>query len=769
MANDVSFNLNLSVKDFQNNLNQAAQSVGNFTSGTTTSLGRLSQSFSNELTNSINGVKNALGQLSGNGDGGMGNLSLAVLGGSIAYGALQEAIGFVHSTISGSVSAYAEEETAINKLSQALKLTGSYSEDAVQSVKDFAANMQQNSKFADENVIAQVAYARSLGLTTKQSQELVTAAANMSATLGGSLETNVEKLGLTLSGTAGRLTRLIPELKSLTEEQLKNGVAADIINKKYGGASAAELNTYEGRVSKLHNTMNDLQESIGGAIVNSDLFKKSTEIISSLIVSATKYFNDHLETIKNISTVLGIATVTFGVAAVAVGVMTVASSTLAVSLWAAIAPLLPFIAGFSAVVGVIVLGIKYINNIGLAILSMAKTWVEALVPIEDIINRVFGTNIKVASDGVDKLASKIKGLKEEIAKEDNTKVKAPSAPVQDIALARTLTKEEELTLKERVINHQNAMNEIYRIDQEGENSLLELKHKSNSDLEALEIEYSDRTLAQKQEAYQAVLEQRLAQEQADLEAKQANQALELQLVYEHETAKANLIENSFNRKKALQEASDKYIVAQSQLTNKQEVELVTLNTTQQQKVLETSLKNKKLLDEEEKANRKDTLATISTLSKSSNKELAIIGKAAGIAQIAIDTPVAISKALAAFAPPYNFIAAGLVGTAMATQAANIAGLNFATGGFVPGQSVAGDKVSVNVNSGEAILNTEQQKNFMMLANGGGNNNSQGIIDRLSSLEQAILSRPMVLVADDNEIARSTSRGVMNGIEIGRSR
>ena len=769
MANDVSFNLNLSVKDFQTNLNSAAQSVGNFTTGTTNSLGRLSQAFGNDLKSSIDGARNALNQLGGSGDGGMGNLSLAVLGGQIAYGALNSAMDLVRSTIAGSISAYAEEETALNKLAQALKLTGSYSQEAVQSVKDFAANMQQNSKFADENVIAQVAYARSLGLTTKQSQELVTAAANMSATLGGSLEGNVEKLGLTLSGTAGRLTRLIPELKSLTEAQLKNGEAADIINKKYSGAAASELNTYEGRVAKLHNTYNDLQESIGGAIVNSTAFKTATDIISNLIISSTKFFNDHIEAINNITIVLGVATAAFGVAAIGIAAMTVATSGLAVAIYTAMAPLLPWVAGFAAVVGVVVLAIKYFKQIEVAVLTMAKSYVEALQPIETLTNKIFGTNLTVASGAIDAMTNKIKTLKEEIAKEDTSKVKAKEAPVQDVALARTLTKEEELTLKERVINHQNAMNEIYRIDQEGDNSLLELKHKSNSDLEALEIEYSDKTLVQKQEAYQSVLEQRLAQEQADLEAKQANQQLELELVYEHELAKANLIENSFNRKKALQEASDKNIIAQAQLTNKQEVELVTLNTTQQQKVLETSLKNKKAIDDAETSNRKDTLSTIATLSKSSNKELAVIGKAAGITQIAIDTPVAVSKALAAFPPPYNFIAAGLVGTAMAVQAANIAGINFATGGFVPGQSVAGDKVVANVNSGEAILNTEQQKNFMMLANGGGNNNSDAIISRLDSLEQAILSRPIVLMADDNEIARSTSRGVMNGVEIGRSR
>jgi hypothetical protein len=80
--------------------------------------------------------------------------------------------------------------------------------------------------------------------------------------------------------------------------------------------------------------------------------------------------------------------------------------------------------------------------------------------------------------------------------------------------------------------------------------------------------------------------------------------------------------------------------------------------------------------------QKDTFSTIATLSSSNNSTLANIGKAAGITQIAIDTPVAISKALAAFPPPFSFIAAGLVATAMAAQAARIAGVKLADGGIV---------------------------------------------------------------------------------------
>jgi hypothetical protein len=81
-------------------------------------------------------------------------------------------------------------------------------------------------------------------------------------------------------------------------------------------------------------------------------------------------------------------------------------------------------------------------------------------------------------------------------------------------------------------------------------------------------------------------------------------------------------------------------------------------------------------------NQKSTFATIATLQSANNGVLAAIGKAAAITQIAIDTPVAIGRALAAFPPPFNFAAAGLVGAAMAAQAARVAGIPLAEGGIV---------------------------------------------------------------------------------------
>jgi len=102
----------------------------------------------------------------------------------------------------------------------------------------------------------------------------------------------------------------------------------------------------------------------------------------------------------------------------------------------------------------------------------------------------------------------------------------------------------------------------------------------------------------------------------------------------------------------------------------------------QQSAAKKEIEIQKIKDEALKADRLFTLNTLTTLARSSNKELAAIGKAAAVTEIAIQTPLAVSRAFGAFPPPLNFAAAGLVAAAMATQAAQVAGIQLADGGIV---------------------------------------------------------------------------------------
>lgn len=183
------------------------------------------------------------------------------------------------------------------------------------------------------------------------------------------------------------------------------------------------------------------------------------------------------------------------------------------------------------------------------------------------------------------------------------------------------------------------------------------------------------------EAAQAELEQQnlandLAKKQeiknlakiTELEAQMTNDDLMLQQIGKSEEQKAQL--ESQMRIKRLDEQ------LKQETDNKKKIALMEQIHAEKMKLFQLKT------DEDNIKNRADTYKTIATLQNSNNKALAIAGKAAAITQIAIETPVAIAKALSAFPPPINFVAAGLVGVAMAAQAASIAGVQLAEGGIV---------------------------------------------------------------------------------------
>ena len=85
----------------------------------------------------------------------------------------------------------------------------------------------------------------------------------------------------------------------------------------------------------------------------------------------------------------------------------------------------------------------------------------------------------------------------------------------------------------------------------------------------------------------------------------------------------------------------------------------------------------------------------------------------------VNTALGVSRAIAQTPPPAGIPFIAMAGAAGAVSTGIIAANKpkFATGGFVPGQSTSGDRVGVQVNSGEAILNANQQREFMAIANG----------------------------------------------------
>jgi hypothetical protein len=148
------------------------------------------------------------------------------------------------------------------------------------------------------------------------------------------------------------------------------------------------------------------------------------------------------------------------------------------------------------------------------------------------------------------------------------------------------------------------------------------------------------------------------------------------------------------------------------------------------------------------ADFKSTLGQISTLQRSKSREMALVGKAAAIANATIDGYAAVVKAYNSAPPPLNFILAGAVGAAVATNIANIVStpIGFATGGVIGGPSTSGDKLLIAANAKERVLTAEQNRNFEALTF-NNNNLIPSLLSQLIDVTAQEKQRPIMLDAE----------------------
>ena len=586
--------------------------------------------------------------------------------GSLVADGFKFALNAVKDFAVGSINAAQEQENALNNLSVALKRTGEFSEQAVSDFSAFASEIQATTIYGDELILSQLALAKSFGASNDQAKNLVKAAANLSATFGGSLEENVEKLGKTLQGNAGRLGQYIGAIGNLRESQLKAGDAIDIVNEKFAGAAQAQTTTYTGTITQLSNAVSDLQEELGGLVTSSSSVKSGLGILTGIFQELTQGFTD------------------------------------------------------SRIAGE--LQEKGFVDTESEITRLSEKYAKLTEELEK--------NVAVVQ------ADKNKGFFESLFSFDN----APLAQ----------EKVQKITQELKTLDKQIEMS-AQKTSELGQPS----KDKGGDGAEK-DKKVTDQILAQRAQFYVDIqdLENQntLAQNEADILRRSAKQGmteqdlLELQsieqtkidLQFQAEEAKARLITNSTNQRLALEKVAGQKSLAQKKLETDQSIKLEQFKAQEEQKIQQLKFQvASNFLN-----------AGIMLTKQNSNEQKALASTLA-----VMNTWQAASNALATKAPwplPQVF-AASAVALGFA-QVAQINKAKFANGGIVGGSSFAGDRVPVQVNSGEMILNKNQQKELFSIANGGGS--SDAIIKAIDNLGARIASMQTVVSINSREIARA---------------
>lgn len=164
--------------------------------------------------------------------------------------------GFTNA-IKASIEGALEDERAEKKLTFALNGSAA----ATQRMLRFKDQMWKNTLFTEDEIMAATSMGLALGRTEIQTKKLVETAMGLANVTGVDLNTAMMQLSATYEGNTGKLGKLESEVKGLTEEQLRNGDAVEILNKRYGKFASEGLHTTSGELIQLKKYLAETGES----------------------------------------------------------------------------------------------------------------------------------------------------------------------------------------------------------------------------------------------------------------------------------------------------------------------------------------------------------------------------------------------------------------------------------------------------------------------------------------------------------------------------
>ena len=156
-------------------------------------------------------------------------------------------------------AAYQVQRKAEIALQTAAKNNPYLNDESVYNLRNFAGELQSLSEIGDEVSLQVMSQLAATGRTEEQIKQIMSAAADMAAVTGNSIQNVALQLNKTYSGLAGELGETNGAIRALTKEELENGRAIELVAQQYEGAAAATADVGV----QLSNSWGDFKENIG--------------------------------------------------------------------------------------------------------------------------------------------------------------------------------------------------------------------------------------------------------------------------------------------------------------------------------------------------------------------------------------------------------------------------------------------------------------------------------------------------------------------------
>jgi hypothetical protein len=605
------------------------------------------------------------------------NVALGTFASATAIGGIKLlADGFrsLSNFVEDSVKAASESQDALNRLNVSLAQTGILTEDNIKSFQDFASEIQNTTAIEDDAVISTSAYIQSLArLDTEGLQRATRAAIDLSAALGMDLDTASTIVGKAATGTTASLQKLGVEFVKGKSDAETFGNILTTLETRFGGSAQAQVRTFSGAFAQLSNVFNDLQENVGDVIIKNPAVIAAFKTLNTVIISLS-------DAVKGAFGATGSDNISEFFNLIFDGTNAVVLSVDAV------------IRVFNILTAVVV---GSVNVIQAALLAPAAAVLNLLAIVPGI-----GGAFKDAAD-----SSKA---------EFESLTKSIGENVDDLKNAfdgETFLSKISLQIAEAKSNFNVFYNDIKTKQDDLKNnpapSVTGLSDEEITRVQALQAQ-----LTESEQNFIIAKQQLALQNQLDEDARfAAKTASDIEKLTAFELQKSQII-------------FDAAVANAKNLKTQEEVNLATKKAIQDKELRDLQIKNKGLADvrKNDLDNQQAFFSTASTLATSSNKELAAIGKAAALTELAIRTPRAVMQSFEfgtrIGGPVLGSALGAIAAAAMAVQGAKIAGVQgFADGGII-GATSGPDNMMATVRTGEMVLNANQQEKLFSAINSG---------------------------------------------------
>ena len=221
-----------------------------------------------------------------------------VVGAGIA--GVGELVGF----LKDSVNAAAESEKVWTDLAAAVERSGVNFSQVKGDLEEVAVSLSKISTFDDEAIVSAMKNLMTYGMDYKTAMEAVASAVDLAAAKSMDLQSATTMIGKAYTENYSALERYGVVIDEAVKKSGDFNAVLAALNEQFGGAAATQVNTYTGAIAQMRNEWQNLQETIGAAILPG--LTEFMKYMNDLITAVSPAMRELVEAFGELGRALGL-------------------------------------------------------------------------------------------------------------------------------------------------------------------------------------------------------------------------------------------------------------------------------------------------------------------------------------------------------------------------------------------------------------------------------------------------------------------------------